>query len=123
MQSHQARGERREDGEALARRLRESRDYLGLSQEAVARQLGVSRASITALESGKRKVSSIELRDLAQLYGTSVERLLGIEEMSEPVVGALYRTAQNLTPEDQAQVLRFAEFLRAKGRAPEARED
>lgn len=104
---------------ALAKRLRESREYLGLSQEAVAESLGIPRASLSAIEAGKRKVSSIELRDLARLYRSSVEQLLGEQPEDDPVVGALYRTAKDLTEEDRQQVLRFAEFLRSAGAAPE----
>jgi transcriptional regulator with XRE-family HTH domain len=107
-----------EEVQALARRLRESREYLGLSQEIVAEYLGVPRASVSAMEAGKRKVSSMELRDLARLYRTSVEHLLGEEPEEDPVVGALYRTAKDLNREDREQVLRFAEFLRAAGAAP-----
>jgi transcriptional regulator with XRE-family HTH domain len=108
-----------EDTQALARRLKESREYVGLSQEVVAERLNVPRASISAIEAGKRKVSSIELRDLAHLYRTSVEHLLGEQPEGDPVVGALYRTARALRQEDQQQVLRFAEFLRNAGAAPE----
>lgn len=108
-----------EDIQALARRLKESREYVGLSQEAVAERLNVPRASISAIEAGKRKVSGIELRDLAHLYRTSVEHLLGEQPDQDAVVGALYRTARALRQEDQQQVLRFAEFLRNAGAAPE----
>lgn len=112
------RGQQADDIQALARRLRESREYIGLSQEAVAERLAVPRASVSAMEAGKRKVSSMELRDLARLYRTSIEQLLGEEPDQDPVVGALYRTARNLTQEDREQVLRFAEFLRSAGAAP-----
>jgi transcriptional regulator with XRE-family HTH domain len=108
-----------EDTQALARRLREAREYLGLSQESVAEHLNIPRASISAIEAGKRKVSSIELRDFARLYRTSVEQLLGEKPEQDAVVGALYRTARALRQEDQQQVLRFAEFLRNAGAAPE----
>ena len=107
-----------DDVMALARRLRESREYLGLSQETVAEHLGVPRASVSGMEGGKRKVSSMELRDLSRLYRISVEQLLGKESDDDPVVGALYRTARTLTQEDREQVLRFAEFLRSAGAAP-----
>lgn len=112
------RGRLADDIQALARRLRESREYLGLSQEAVAEYLGVPRASVSAIEAAKRKVSSMELRDLARLYRTSVEQLLGEEQEEDPVAGALYRTARDLRQEDREQVLRFAEFLRGAGGAP-----
>lgn len=107
-----------DEAQALARRLRRSREYLGLSQESVAEHLGMPRASVSAMEAGKRKVSSIELRDLARLYRTSIGQLLGEEPEQDPIVGALYRTAKDLKSEDREQVLRFAEFLRAAGPAP-----
>jgi transcriptional regulator with XRE-family HTH domain len=116
--AEEKRHQQTDDVVALAKRLRESREYLGLSQETVAEHLGVPRASISAMEAGKRKVSSIELRDLSRLYRISVEQLLGKESEDDPVVGALYRTARTLTPEDREQVLRFAEFLRSAGAAP-----
>src|SRR5260370_38310738 len=97
--AHAKREQQVDDVQALAQRLRNSREYLGLSQEAVAEHLGLPRASVSAMEAGKRKVSSMELRDLARLYRTSVEQLLGRQSEQDPVVGALYRTAKNLTRE------------------------
>ncbi len=79
---------------SMGARLRQAREYLGLSQEAVAEALGVPRASVSAMESGRRKVSSLELRD---------------------------RATKNLTQEDREQVLRFAEFLKGAGQAPARR--
>gem|GEM_PF-7118003 len=52
----------------LARRLRFGRLNVGLSQEAVASELGVPRPTISQIESGKRGVSSLELAKLAELY-------------------------------------------------------
>jgi transcriptional regulator with XRE-family HTH domain len=106
--------------ERLATRLREAREYLGLSQEFVALQLGVPRASISALEAGKRKVSSLELRDLARLYKRPVTYFLAEKEETfgdsiDESVHALFRATKNLSEEDRQQVLRFAEFLRGAG--------
>ena len=99
----------------LAARLKESREYLGISQEAVSRKLEIPRASVSALESGKRRVSSIELQRLAVLYKTTVSILLGEGNESDPLSDALYRTATGLSDQDRRQVLRFAEFLREAG--------
>lgn len=101
-----------EDETVLAARLREAREYLGLSQEEVARHLDLSRASISAIEAGKRRVQSLELRDLARLYRTTVEYLLGEDPETDPVAEALFRTTKGLDEEDRRQVLRFAQFLR-----------
>jgi transcriptional regulator with XRE-family HTH domain len=102
----------------LASRLREAREYLGISQEEVARHLGLSRASISAIEAGKRRVQSLELREFARLYRTSVEFLLGDESEPDPVTEALFRTAKGLDEDDRKQVLRFAQFLQHAGKTP-----
>ncbi|MCD8119081.1 MAG: helix-turn-helix domain-containing protein, partial [Lachnospiraceae bacterium] len=57
-------------------RLKAARKYLRLSQEFVARQMNLSRPTISAIESGQRKVSAEELARFAELYGVSVEELM-----------------------------------------------
>ncbi|WP_396911348.1 helix-turn-helix transcriptional regulator [Mycolicibacterium sp.] len=101
--------------QAVGQRLRSARETLGLTQEDVAGALGIQRTSVIAMEAGKRNVSALELRRLARLYRRSVAWILG-EESREPVTDqdhALYRATAELSPEDKAQVLRFAEFLAA----------
>jgi len=109
---------------SMGARLRQAREYLGISQEAVAEALGVPRASVSVMESGRRKVSSLELRDLARLYKRPLDWFYGRE--AEPIaedetVTALFRATKNLTQEDKEQVLRFAEFLKGAGQAPARR--
>ena len=48
------------DWRALGERLREAREFLGLSQQEVAELLSVSRPAVSQMEAGKRKVSSLE---------------------------------------------------------------
>src|SRR5258707_13290553 len=108
-----------EEQERLGNRLRESREYLGLSQEFVAEHLGIPRASISAMENGKRKVSSLELKQLARLYKQPLSYFLGGDEFpSDATFRALYRTAKDLSDQDRRQVLRFAQFLRQAGGPP-----
>src|SRR5438046_3096503 len=108
-----------EEQERLGKRLQEAREYLGLSQEYVAEQLGIPRASVSAMETGKRKVSSLELKQLSRLYRQTVEYFLGEEDMvpqgqpKDEAMNALYRTTKDLTAEDRLQVLRFAQFLQS----------
>ncbi len=106
----------------LGERLRESREYLGLSQEAVAEALGIPRPSVSAIEAGKRKVSSVELTRLARLYRRPYEFLLGEQGTNDDAVDdtskELYRAASELSDTDREQVLRFAQFLKRAGPAP-----
>lgn len=101
---------------ALARRLREAREYIGLLQEDVATALDIPRASVSAIESGKRRVSSLELRRLGRLYRRPVAWLLGEEGAEVDMNAPLYRATEVLSDQDKEQVLRFAEFLAGAGR-------
>ena len=118
-----------DDQERLSQRLREAREYLGLSQEFVAEQLGIARLAVSAMETSKRKVSSLELKRLAKLYRRPYEYFLGQDDLSEEDrekeehVSALYRTTKDLSPQDREQVLRFAQFLRHAGPLPKATQD
>ena len=105
----------------LAARLKDAREYLGLSQETVAQQLDIPRASVSAFESARRRVTGIELQSLARLYRTTVSALLDEEQRADPVGEALYRTATTLSDEDREQVLKFAQFLKTAGPYDEAR--
>jgi transcriptional regulator with XRE-family HTH domain len=103
-------------------RLREARDFLNLSQEAVADALKIPRASVSAIESGKRKVSSLELRDLARLYRRPLDAFYDRHDASvtadSEAEQALYRAVRELSDNDKKQVLKFAEFIKSSGQAP-----
>ena len=108
--------------ETLAKRLREAREYLGLSQEYVAQQTGISRPAISEIEGGRRKVDSLELKRFSKLYGRPIEYLLGGsgEEESElaigagvdPIEGKLRAMTRGLKAEDREEILRFVEYLK-----------
>ena len=100
---------------AIAQRLREAREYVGLSQEHVAQALGLSRPAITNIETGNRRVEAVELDKLATLYRQSVTFLLS----GEDAVGAmptqvqfLARAVRGLSSRDMEEVARFASFLK-----------
>ena len=110
-----ARDQTEEQRSAMAMRLREAREYVGLSQEEVANALGLSRPAVTNIETGNRKVEALELDKLATLYRQSVTYLLSGEE----AVGAapaqfqfLARATKGLSEKDLEEVARFASFLR-----------
>ena len=106
-----------EDPNTLGTRLRESREYLHLTQADVAEALGIPRTAVIAIEAGTRKVAAGELQRLSRLYRRTVTWLLGEDEpVSENDVQALFRVAEGLTETDRAQVLEFARFLAGRPR-------
>jgi transcriptional regulator with XRE-family HTH domain len=114
------------DARALAERLRDTREYLGLSQQFVAEQTGIPRSAVSDIERAARRVESIELKRLSKLYRYPVEYFLGIDAAENDradadTIQALARAAGELTPEDREQVLKFADFLRHYRNSPEGR--
>lgn len=104
----------------MAERLREAREYIGLSQDEVATALGLSRPSITNIELGVRKVEATELNKLARLYRKTLDFLLTGEESSSngpEQLAFLARAVQGLAQEDIDEVARFAEFLKQSSRS------
>jgi DNA-binding XRE family transcriptional regulator len=104
----------------MASRLREAREYLGLSQEEVASALKVSRPAVTNIEAGTRKVEAIELEQLANLYGRPVTFFLTGDEpvgQADSTVAFAARALQGLSQRDLDEVARFADYLRATGRS------
>ena len=100
----------------LSKRLKEAREYRGFSQEEIAGYLGVPRSAISLIENGSRRVSATELSRLASLYQITMESLTGQNrEESEPEsVRMVARAAAELSVTDRDEVLRFAQFLRAR---------
>jgi len=97
----------------LAARLKEVREYLGLSQQEVADALSVPRSAVSLLESGQRRVDSVELKTLAQLYQRPVGFFTG-EVLATPLKGdiaVLAKQASKLSIQDRDELLRFSEFL------------
>ena len=59
-------------------KLRETRERLGLTQEKLAEQVGVSRQTVISIEGG-RYVPSLELAlKLSKFFGCKVEDLFGL---------------------------------------------
>lgn len=64
------------EAKQLGKRMSNLRKSKGLSQEEVARHLGISRSAVTQLEQGNRQLSALELKRLAKLLQTSTDQIL-----------------------------------------------
>jgi transcriptional regulator with XRE-family HTH domain len=109
------------EAQQLASRLREAREFTNLSQQFVSEQTGIPRSAISDIERGSRRVESLELKRLAELYRMPVGYLLGDvapgnDEVNgapapDATVEALARTASEMGEQEREEVLRFALFL------------
>lgn len=75
-----------EQYQTMLARLREARLAVGLRQDDVAERLGVRQTLISKIELGDRRIDPVELAELADLFGVSVDWL--IRGDSEPERGA-----------------------------------
>ena len=101
------------DRSVLGERLKQAREYLELSQDEVAKKLGLPRTAISLIESGQRRVGAIELQRFAELFQRSVSYFTGevISTQLPEDVEHLARTAKKLSGRDREELARFAEFL------------
>lgn len=116
-----------DDAAKLAQKLREAREYVNLSQQFVAAQTGIPRSAISDIERGTRRVESLELKRLAELYRMPIDFFLGTDPdpeaagaVEDPTVAALTRAAEGLEESSKDEVLRFALFLQNFDRPSEA---
>lgn len=76
-------------------RLREARKAKGMTQIEVSRIIGISQTGYSDWETGKNRVDAVSLNRLAELYGVSVDYLLGSSEVPTnnvlriPVLGSV----------------------------------
>ena len=68
-------------------RLKECREKSGLSQKTVAASLKVAAPSVSNWESGKTNPTHENLEKLADLYGVSIDYLLGRDEIKTAPAG------------------------------------
>ena len=107
------------DRQGLGMRLKEAREYLGLSQDEIGKALDLPRSAVSLMETGQRKVDAIELKRLAEIYQRPIAFFTGEagEYSAVPeTVQHLARTAAKLTDRDREELLQFAQFLQARGR-------
>ncbi len=99
-------------------RLKEAREYVGVSQDKVAVYLDIPRSAVSEIESDKRNISAVELQKLAKLYQRPVSWFTDdiVEGVPEDVE-FLARTASELSDNDRSELQKFAEFLKSKSQA------
>ena len=101
----------------LATRLRETREYLDLPQQFVAQQTGIPRSAVSDIERGERRVESLELKRLAQVYGVTVSYFLEDEPAdSDKAMRVLARMIGDLDDSQREEVRHFANYLRHSSR-------
>ncbi len=95
----------------IGNRIKEAREYIGLTQQQLAEALKIPRSAISDIETGKRKITADELKTLAQILRHPINYLMGENTDSAPEITALARAASVLNQNDRKELLRFAKYL------------
>lgn len=93
----------------IARKLRERRNELKLSQQQVADYIGVSRANVTHYESGRLKIRHNILKKLSEILGKPVSYFLDDEDT--------YQESQFVNNEKVQEIIsnwKMSKFLESK---------
>lgn len=98
--------------ETMHERLKEARKNLKLSQEFVARQMQLSRPTISAIESGQRKVTAEELARFSELYGVSADELMYGKASEDAQVEMFARAFSELSDIDRREIMSLIDFKR-----------
>lgn len=102
----------------IAERLKEARKLAGLSQNRVAKMLGLHRPTISEMEAGNRRVSADELARLAEIYDVSVAWLVGTGpekiDVEDPRLELAARELTKLKPDDLERLLKLLAAMRTE---------
>lgn len=91
----------------IADRIKALRDGSGMTQTALGKALGISRAAVNAWEMGISVPSTQYVAQLAELFAVSSDYLLGLNETATVSVAGLCE-------EEVAAVVRIIDCLRTK---------
>lgn len=101
----------------MGSKLREAREYLELTQQEVAQVLGLPRSAISLIEKGERRLETLELKQLAELYGRPISDFTEERTLEQaPEIRMLMRKAEAMSEQDRKEIVRFADWLLGRGR-------
>lgn len=114
-------GERDDIDAYVGSRISLRRSALGLSQTALARQLGISFQQVQKYETGTNRISASRLHRVAIVLGTSVESFFPATDSRSDVSDAAMLRALTATADGRALALDFPQIEQAEVRRAVAR--
>lgn len=94
-------------------RLKILREQNGKTQKDVAKYLGITEASFSQLENGKRKLTEKNLGLLAEYFGCSTDYLLGITNDDIGIIQVVFNAKDYKppTPKQKEQIRQIVETI------------
>lgn len=85
----------------IGRRIKILREKTGMSQEALAKKMGISRPAVSQIEAGARKIAADELQKLSRIFHVSLDEIF--DPPREPEVH-LQKGREGKTPKPQMRI-------------------
>jgi len=70
----------------LSKKIKVMREKIGLSQETLAKKMGISRVAVSQIEGGDRKISAEEIARLSQIFNVPTDILLNLDNDIEVIL-------------------------------------
>jgi transcriptional regulator with XRE-family HTH domain len=105
----------------IGNRIRELRDEQRMSQDALAKQLGISTNTVSRWETATYKPSIADIQKVADLFGVRLSSMLPTEDGPPLSNAALLSATGDLPNEDIEELISYAEFRRTRRRLEEAK--
>jgi Zn-dependent peptidase ImmA (M78 family)/transcriptional regulator with XRE-family HTH domain len=102
------------DQQVLGKKIKQLREKSGLTQEEAEKAIGLPQKALTHIESGVRKVSTLELAKLSELFHVPIGDFFAKEVQEEDLLVALHRIAPGLesNPKVHDQVAKCIQICR-----------
>jgi len=96
--------------------IRDLRTTRELSQEALAKKIGEPANTVSRWETGTYKPSAEQLERLAKFFGESITVFFPGMEQQKEIPPALASATRGLKKEDLEEIIKYAEFRKARSR-------
>lgn len=96
----------------IGKRLKEARNCMNIHQSVAAEKMGMSRPTLSAIETDKRQVTTDELVQFAELYKVEVGELLyEAHDVRNNRIKEYYKRFAALPEEKQKEVMHFIDDI------------
>lgn len=100
--------------EHIGSQIRKFREESRLSQEALAKEIGVSTNTVSRWETATYKLTIKDLQKLAEYFKVGLSNFLPPEENEPTLQKALLSATGDLPPDDIKELIEYAQFRRAR---------
>ena len=85
----------------IGEKIQKYRKMNNINQDDLAKMLNIKRPTLSKIESGERKLSALEIKEVAQVFNVSTDELLGMKKEPEIQIS-------NITPKEKEQQIRIS---------------